>query len=109
VATVTLSGGNADHVTDGVFNVVAKGDLLLASTGGTLAGQASTKVEFTQGGAGISIEGGKVSIGSPSEITLTVGGNSVKIDSAGVTVSGAKVDVTATGITTISGSIVKLN
>jgi type VI secretion system secreted protein VgrG len=100
VATVTLSGGNADHVTDGVFNVVAKGDLLLASTGGMLAGQASTKVEFSQGGAGI---------GSPSEITLTVGGNSVKIDSAGVTVSGAKVDVTASGITTISGSIVKLN
>ncbi len=109
VATITLAGGNADHVTDGVFNVVAKGNLLLDSTSGQLAGQASSKVEFTQGGGGISIEGGKITIGSPSEITLSVGGNSVKIDSAGVTVSGAKVDVTATGVTTVSGSVVKLN
>lgn len=108
-STITLEGGNADHATNGVFNVVAKGDLLLASTGGALAGQASSKVEFSQGGAGIVIEGGKVSIGSPSEITLTVGGNSIKVDSAGITVSGAKVDVTATGVATISGSIVKLN
>jgi type VI secretion system secreted protein VgrG len=109
VATVTLAGGNADHVTDGIFNVVAKGNLLLDSTSGMLVGRGSSKVEFTQGGAGIAIEGEKISIGSPSEITLTVGGNSIKIDTAGVTVSGAKVDVTATGVTTISGSIVKLN
>jgi type VI secretion system secreted protein VgrG len=109
VATVTLAGGNADHVTDGVFNVVAKGNLLLDSTSGMLVGRGSTKVEFTQGGGGISIEGEKIAIGSPSEITLTVGGNSIKIDTAGVTVSGAKVDVTATGVCTISGSIVKLN
>ena len=74
VSTITLAGGGADHVTDAVFNVVAKGDLLLASTAGQLAGQASTKIEFTQGGGGISIEGGKIAIGSPSEITLSVGG-----------------------------------
>lgn len=108
-STITLAGGNADHATNGVFNVVAKGDLLLSSTSGALAGQGSSKVEFSQGGGGITIEGEKISISSPSEITLTVGGNSVKIDSAGVTVSGSKVDVTATGVTTISGSLVKLN
>jgi type VI secretion system secreted protein VgrG len=108
-STITLEGGNADHVTNAVFNVVAKGDLLLASTGGTLAGSASSKVEFSQGGAAIAVEGGKVSISSPSEITLSVGGNSVKVDSAGVTVSGAKVDVSASGIASISGAMVKIN
>lgn len=108
-STIKLEGGNADHATNAVFNVVAKGDLLLSSTGGALAGSGSSKVELSNKGGGITIEGGKITISSPSEITLSVGGNSVKVDTAGVTVSGSKVDVTATGVTTISGSIVKLN
>jgi type VI secretion system secreted protein VgrG len=109
VSTITLSGGNADHVTDAVFNVVAKGDLLLASTAGQLAAQASTKIDLAQGGGGITVEGGKITISSPSEITLSVGGNSVKVDAAGVTVSGSKVDLSASGGVNVSGSIVKLN
>ncbi|PRP91510.1 Phage-related baseplate assembly protein [Enhygromyxa salina] len=108
-ATITLEGGNADHYTSSVFSVVADGDLLLDSTGGTLTGQASSKVEFLNSGGAIAIEGGAISISSPSEVTISVGGNSVKVDSSGVTVSGAKVDVSATGVTTVSGSIVKLN
>lgn len=108
-ATITLAGGNADHVTDGVFNVVSKGNLLLDSTSGQIAGQASTLIEFSNGGGAITIDGGKITISSPSEIKLEVGGNSVKVDTSGVTVSGSKVDVTATGVTTISGSTVKLN
>jgi type VI secretion system secreted protein VgrG len=108
-ATITLAGGKADHATSGIFNVAAKGDLSLSSSAGKLTGSGSSKVEFSQGGATITIESGKVSIASASQITLTVGSNSVKVDTTGVTVSGAKVDVTATGVATISGSLVKLN
>ncbi|PRQ01972.1 type VI secretion system Vgr family protein [Enhygromyxa salina] len=108
-ATVKLEGGNADHYTSAVFSVVADGDLLLDSTGGALTGKGSSKVEFSNSGGALVIEGGAITISSPSEVTISVGGSSVKIDAGGVTVAGPKVDVTATGVATISGSLVKLN
>lgn len=65
--------------------------------------------ELLNGGATIVIEGGKVSISSLSEIALTVGANSVKIDATGVSIAGALVDVAAVGVASVSGATVKLN
>jgi type VI secretion system secreted protein VgrG len=108
-ATIKLEGGNADHYTSAVFCVVADGDLLLDSTGGILAGKGSSKVEFSNSGGAVAIEGGDITISSPAKITLSVGGSSVTIEAGGVTVAGPKVDVTATGNATITGALVKLN
>ncbi|MCA9697728.1 MAG: hypothetical protein KC431_09410, partial [Myxococcales bacterium] len=108
LATVVLEGGKATHVTNDQFSVEAKGDLQLKSTSKALSGEGSTKVQFVQGGASVVLEGGKVAI-SASEITLTVGGNSIKIDAAGISISGTKVDIAAQAVTTIGGALVKIN
>lgn len=107
-ATITLEGSNATHTTAGTFTGSATGDMTLSSDA-NLVGSGASKIEINQGGAAVTIEGGKVSITSPSEITLTVGGSSVKVDPSGVTISGPKIDVTASGVTTIAGSVVKVN
>ncbi len=107
-STIVLSGGNAAHATDAKFTVEATGDLTLNSTGGKLLAEGSSKLMIKQGGATVTLEGGKVAI-SASEITLSAGGSVIKIDGSGVAISGAKIDVAASGVTTIAGSLVKVN
>lgn len=57
----------------------------------------------------IAINGGNITLKGSTGITLQVGSTSVKLTSTGVTISGATISVKATGINTISGSMVKLN
>ncbi|MEM9980544.1 MAG: phage baseplate assembly protein V, partial [Cyanobacteria bacterium P01_D01_bin.2] len=57
----------------------------------------------------IAINGGNITLKGSTGITLQVGSTSIKLTSTGVTISGATISVKATGINTISGSMVKLN
>ncbi|NVB42383.1 type VI secretion system tip protein VgrG [Pseudenhygromyxa sp. WMMC2535] len=106
-ATIVLEGGGASHGTSKKFNVSADSDLMLSSGTKLLAAGAS-KVQISQGGAVVTLEGGKVSI-SASEITLSAGGSTIKVDGSGVAISGAKVDVAASGVASVTGAMVKVN
>ena len=57
----------------------------------------------------IKVSGGKSEVTAAQSITLSVGSNSVKIDMAGVTINGMKVDVKASGPLTVSGAMVSIN
>jgi type VI secretion system secreted protein VgrG len=50
-----------------------------------------------------------VIIDAGQEITLKVGGNSIKIDSSGISINGVKITSAASGVNEITGSTVKLN
>lgn len=107
-SSIKMHGGDAYYATQGNCIIGSKLDTQISSETANLLGSAATKVQFSQGGATITIEGGKVAI-SASEITLASKANSIKIDGAGVTVSGAKVDVAAQGVATVTGALVKVN
>jgi type VI secretion system secreted protein VgrG len=51
----------------------------------------------TQGDHSITVTAGKSSVTAGTSITLTVGANSIKIDTSGVTITAAKLEVTTTG------------
>ena len=57
----------------------------------------------------LDISAGKSEITAAESITLTVGGNSIKIDTSGITINGMKVDITASGALTLTGHPISLN
>ncbi len=58
----------------------------------------------------IDVKGTNISIEATTEITLTVGGSSIKIDASGITIeTSGMAEVKAGGITTVKGSMVNIN
>jgi len=58
----------------------------------------------------IEVKGTNISIEATTEITLTVGGSSIKIDASGITIeTSGMAEIKAGGITTVKGSMVNIN
>ncbi|MDH5547060.1 MAG: type VI secretion system tip protein VgrG [Gammaproteobacteria bacterium] len=77
-----------------------------------VSGNASASIDGNNSvivGGNYSLEAANISITGSSEITLTVGGSSIKIDPAGITISAPKITSAAQAINEISGATVKLN
>ena len=102
--TVTVSTGNDDKkVTAGNRTVTV--------------GSGNDNLTVSSGDHKVDVSGGASSITAAKSITLTVGGNSIKIDTAGITINGIKIAATASatmtldggGMLTASGGQIKLN
>ncbi len=109
--TVTLDQGN-----DGL--TINTGDRT------TEISQGNDTLTISQGDLTITVSAGKISMEAGTEIKLTVGNNSITLDTSGITVAGAQVDVTGDAAlslgapnvsvagdaaTDISGGIVQIN
>ena len=62
------------------------------------------KLTVSSGNHTITVSAGKSEVTAAQSITLTVGANSVKIDTAGVTINGIKVDVQASATVSLQAS-----
>ena len=102
--TVTVSTGNDDKkVTAGNRSVTV--------------GSGNDNLTVSSGDHKVDVSSGASSITAAKSITLTVGGNSIKIDTAGITINGIKIAASASatmtldggGMLTASGGMIKLN
>jgi type VI secretion system secreted protein VgrG len=57
----------------------------------------------------LDVSSGTSEISAATSITLKVGGNSIKIDTSGVTINGTKIEASATGSHSISGATVSVS
>ena len=62
----------------------------------------------TQGDHTITVTAGNSTVSAGTSITLKVGANSIKIDKVGITISAAKITVTANGLLEASGATTKV-
>ena len=108
--TATFSGGNVELEAAGHVQVHHSGTTVLIDEAGKVTITAEPQIDINCQGAQVSMTGGKVSIQAPSEITLGVGQNGIKISASGVEITGSSVKSTATtGTNEITGLMVKLN
>lgn len=108
--TATFEAGNLEIEAAGHVKVHHSGTTILIDESGKVTITAEPQIDINCQGATVSMSGGKVSIQAPSEITLGVGGNGIKISSTGVEITGSNVKSTATsGTNEITGLMVKLN
>lgn len=100
---VTVAKGNDTHKVDtGNREATVKGN---------------DKTTVSSGNHSIDVSAGKSDITAATSITLTVGGNSIKIDTSGITINGIKIAATASatmdldggGMLTAKGGMIKLN
>lgn len=131
--TLTVQAGNNTISVTGDMTTTVSGAISMTAKGGGVGikGSGEGVTIAGDGGVGVGIKAspdfkatasGQVQISSPmsflgddyvciygTEIVLDGGGGKIILDASGVTISGPKIDAAATGLTTISGSIVKLN
>ena len=106
--SVTVDQGNDTHtVSTGNRGVtVSKGnDTHTVSTGdrSVTVSKGGDTLTVSAGDHTITVSTGSSKLTAGTAITLAVGSNSIKIDTTGVTISAAKISVTATGELTASG------
>ena len=89
----------------------AGGDKYLkVDSGGHIEGATTTDINFKVGGNHVKIDsGGNIEVTATTAVTITVGASTVTVNASGVHINGAAIDVTATGMVTVTGSMVKLN
>jgi type VI secretion system secreted protein VgrG len=97
---LTVEGGQTVEVTNDQAITVKSGNHALKINSGKSAIEAAQSIEIKVGGSSIKIE--------PAAITLTSGANSVKLEAAGITVSGPKVTVSGSAMVEVSGGAVKV-
>jgi type VI secretion system secreted protein VgrG len=111
--SITLNqGNNSFTVSQGTNTVTIKGDNSVTIQQGNNSTTVSTGNEsltVSTGNHSISVSAGSSSVTAGQSITLTVGDNSIKIDTSGVTINGALVTVKASGDLTLKGSMVAIN
>ncbi len=78
------------------------------TVGGTLTITSTGKLSAT-GDGNVEIKGPQIKITGDAEITIAVGGSSIKITPAGIEISGPKITSAASGPNEITGAMVKLN
>lgn len=78
--------------------------------GGEAGSKATLKAPDIQiGDAKIDVNGTTIKITGSTNITLAVGGSSIKLEPSGITISGPKITSAATGPHEITGALVKIN
>ncbi|MGC8468567.1 MAG: type VI secretion system Vgr family protein [Acetobacteraceae bacterium] len=120
--TVTVSKGNhsitvsqGDHsmtVSEGKHGVtVSQGDRSITVSQGKITESANGDISHTSKTGNISVEAsaGKVTVTAAQSIELKVGGNSIKIDSSGVTIKGTMVKVSGEAMVELKGPMAKVN
>ncbi len=126
--TTTIEGKSTHTITGDTALTVKTGNLSEKISAGNMSTEVSTgnqSTKVTKGNVTVDASMGKVAITAMQEITLTVGGSSIKIDQMGVTITGAmsvKIDaklqaqisslmtkVDGSAMTTISGGLVMIN
>ncbi len=96
--------GRKIKIRDGDYNLeIEKGNYIL----GVTLGNATT----TAAAGNISLQSstGKITLTGATSVELIVGGSSVKVAPSGVTIKSGAINIEATGVTTIKGSVVNIN
>ena len=108
--TFLFEGGHVELRAGGYVSIVhGASEIRIQEGGGAISVHAPTMIELTCGGSGIRVTPSKVEVFGESELSLTGGAGTVKLDPAGVAVSGPKLTSAAASLHEISGSIVKVN
>ncbi len=94
--SVTVGGGN-DTLT------VSKGNRTVAVSAGNDA------LTVSQGNHSITVSAGTSTITAATSVELKVGGNSVTINSSGITLTGSMISINASGTLTLKGATVNIN
>jgi type VI secretion system secreted protein VgrG len=102
--SVTVSQGNDTHTVS-------------AGNRGVTVSQGNDSLTVSAGDHSITISAGKSSVSAAQSITLTVGANSITIDTTGITINGAQVQVQASatmsvqagGPLTLAGATIAIN
>jgi uncharacterized protein (DUF2345 family) len=108
--TATFEGGHLEVTTAAYFKLTHNSTTITIEDGGKLKIEAAPEIQVSCGGAEFTMGSGKVEVQAPSEVSLKVGQNGVKISASGVELTGASIKSTAlTGMNEISGLLVKCN
>ncbi len=107
--------GNALSQSSAGSKVLLDGNALTQSSGGAKVLLDGNALAQSSGGSKVLLDGdalvsgvGTSTVTAPTS-TLAGGGGTVEAAAAGVTVSGGKVDVSASGVASVTGAMVKLN
>lgn len=109
--TVTVSGDRS-HTVEGKDTATITGNATLDVSSGNRAvslSQGNYTLAASAGNVTITASAGKVTVEGMQGIELKVGGNSVKIDQSGVTITGIVVKASASGMNTVEGSMTKVS
>ena len=98
--SVTVSQGNNSVTVSAGNNSVT----VSAGNNSMTVSAGSDSLTVTKGDHSITVSAGKSTISAGTSITLSVGSNSITIDGSGVSISAAKVSVTATGEVSMSAA-----
>ncbi|MBC7740320.1 MAG: type VI secretion system tip protein VgrG [Candidatus Saccharibacteria bacterium] len=108
--TTTIDGASTTKIEKDAKLTVSSGDLTQTVDQGKMTTTVAKDTTTTSQMGNITIEasGGKVTITAAMEIKLTVGGNSITIGPAGVTVSGTTITLDGKAMTEVKGPMVKV-
>ena len=109
--TTTIEGKSTHTITGDTKLEVKTGNLTEKVSTGNMSTEVSSgnqETKVSMGNITIDAALGKVTITAMQEITLTVGANSVKIDMAGVTITGTMVTVEGKALTEVKAPVVKV-
>ena len=107
--TFTFEGGHVELNAGSYIKLVhGPGDVQIDDSGKVLVNSA-TGIELTCGGCSLKLSPTKVEIAGAVEVSLAGGAGTVKLDAAGVTVSGPTVSSSAAALNEITGAMVKIN
>jgi len=98
--SITINGGRTESVTKKESITVGQGRSVTVSQGGDA-------LTVSVGDLTIQVSSGGISMQAMSKIELTVGGNSVKIDPSGVTVTGTMVKVQGQAMVQVQGPMIQ--
>lgn len=108
--------GGAKAVAVGGVSIEDVGSNKSVTAGGNISNKAGGNISLLAGGkitikgdGNVEIKGPKISISGDSEVTISVGGSTIKVTPGGIEISGAKITSAAQGVNEITGATVKLN
>jgi type VI secretion system secreted protein VgrG len=99
-ANENLSVGSNRTVDVGVDDSLSAGANINVSAGATVS---------IDGGAEVKVSAPKISLTGQAEVSITVGGSSIKVTPAGVDIMGPMINGTAQGVLSLMGATIKLN
>jgi type VI secretion system secreted protein VgrG len=104
----TLEVGADENITIGGNRTEDVGTDQSITVGGNCTLNASGNVTIT-GEGNVELNGQRITITGQSEVSITVGGSTIRVSHSGVEISGSRISTDAHGINEISGELVTIN
>jgi type VI secretion system secreted protein VgrG len=101
--------GNVDLKTQGWLRITHAGAKVHIDDSGNVTIETDKELKLIAEGASATFADGKVEIAAEKEATMSVGGNTIKVDPTGITTSGNNITSSATGLHQMTAPLITQN